>query len=113
MIAKSYREEAKRILLSPMRLYNNFKNGGYMHQRLPEMLKKYFWDCDFEEINMDRYAFFIAERILNFGDMDSLKWLTARTDKAFLREVVRKSRNLDKKTRNYWKMVLYDNEPAY
>jgi len=55
---------------------------------------------------MDKYAFFIAERILNFGDMASLRWLIARTDKAFLKKVVEKSRNLDKKTRNYWKIML-------
>lgn len=84
-----------------------------MNQTLPETLKKYFWDCDFEEMSMDRYAFFIAERILSFGDMASLRWLTARTDKSFLKEVVRRSRNLDKKTRNYWEMMLYDDEPAY
>lgn len=84
-----------------------------MNETLPEMLKKYFWDCDFKELNMDKYAFFITERILNFGDMTSLKWLIDRTDKAFLKQVVEKSRNLDKKTRNYWKIMLYDNEPAY
>ncbi len=84
-----------------------------MNETLPEMLKKYFWDCDFKELNMDQYAFFITERILNFGDTTSLKWLIDRTDKAFLKQVVEKSRNLDNKTRNYWEIMLYDNEPAY
>ncbi|MGE0086546.1 MAG: hypothetical protein AB7S75_19230 [Desulfococcaceae bacterium] len=62
---------------------------------------------------MDKYAFFITERILNYGDMSSLKWLTAATDTDFLKNVVEKSRNPDKKTGNYRKIMLYDNEPAY
>ncbi|HHC24329.1 MAG TPA: hypothetical protein ENK58_02775 [Desulfobacterales bacterium] len=84
-----------------------------MNKTLPETLRKYFWDCDFKDISMDKYAFFIAERILNFGDMASLKWLLSGTDKSFLSEVIGKSRNLDKKTRNYWKIILHGNETTY
>jgi len=84
-----------------------------MNKTLPETLKKYFWDCNFKEMNMDKYAFFIAERILSFGDMASLSWLIAETDRELLREVVEKSRNLDKKTRNYWERMLYDDESAH
>ena len=79
-----------------------------MNQSLPETLKKYFWDCDFKDISMEKYPFFIAERILNFGNMDALRWLLKRIDRDFLKEVVRKNRNLDNKTRNYWELVLYD-----
>ncbi len=84
-----------------------------MKNQLPKRLSKYFWDCNFHELNMEKYAFFITERILNLGDMDSVKWLMNQIDHEFLKEVVEKSRNLDKKTRNYWEMVLNDREPAY
>jgi|APSaa5957512622_1039677.scaffolds.fasta_scaffold177729_1 hypothetical protein len=80
----------------------------FLSQALPETLKKYFWDCDFKDLAMDKYAFFITERILNFGNMDSLNWLLDRIDRDFLKEVVKKSRNLDKKTRNFWELMLYD-----
>ncbi len=75
---------------------------------LPEMLKEYFWDCDFDELSLEKYAFFITERILNFGDMTSLGWLLDRINEKLLMEVVEKSRNLSKKTRNYWEIMLYD-----
>lgn len=84
-----------------------------MNEILPESLEKYFWDCDFREMSMDKYAFFIAERILNFGDMAALKWLLLGTDKSFLEKLVRTSRNLDKKTKNYWKIILHDDKIAY
>lgn len=71
------------------------------------MLVKYFWDCDFENLDMSQYGFFISERILNYGDIPSLQWLFTQIDKVFLAEIVDKSRNLNKKTRNYWNLVLH------
>lgn len=79
-----------------------------MNDPLPENLAKYFWDCHFHELNMENHSFFITERILNFGDMESLKWLLAQIDEDFLKKIVEKSRNLDKKTRNYWQLLLKD-----
>lgn len=74
---------------------------------LPEDLKKYFWDCDFETLRMDQYAFFITERILNFGNLSSVKWLLSKIDRPLLSDVIEHSRNLDQKTRNYWKILLW------
>ena len=74
---------------------------------LPPELKKYFWDCRFEELRLSQHAFFITERILNFGNIQTVKWLLTAIDKDFLMQVVETSRNLDPKTRNYWKIVLW------
>lgn len=76
------------------------------NEKLPENLGKYFWDCNFEDLKIDQYEVFISERILNFGDMDSLKWLFGRINKRFLIDVVNTSRNLNKKTRSYWLTIL-------
>jgi hypothetical protein len=76
------------------------------NKELPGMLRKYFWDCNFEELNMEQYPMFISERILNFGDIDSVRWLFTKIDKAFLIELVNNSRNLNKKAKNYWNLTL-------
>lgn len=73
---------------------------------LPEMVRKYFWDCSFEDLRLAQYPIFISERVLNLGDMDSLRWLFSKIDKKFLIDLVNKSRNLNKKTKNYWKLML-------
>ena len=75
---------------------------------LPSKLKKYFWDCDFEELTLEKYPFFIAERILNLGDEYSVKWLLKNVSKEQLKNVVDNSRNLTKKTKNYWRIMLYE-----
>lgn len=78
-----------------------------MAQTLPPELKKYFWDCEFSDLSFDRHAVFITERILNFGNLATVKWLLGLVDKPFLQHVVAHSRNLDNKTRNFWKMMLW------
>ena len=70
------------------------------------MLRKYFWDCNFEDLTMAQYPIFISERILNLGDVGSLRWLFTEIDKEFLTNLVNKSRNLNKKTKNYWNLML-------
>ncbi|MFC2089050.1 DUF6922 domain-containing protein [Calditrichota bacterium] len=73
---------------------------------LPAHFEKYFWDCNFNELNMHDYSFFISERILVYGNLESLKWLLKTIEKEYLKNVVNKSKNLDKKTRNYWITIL-------
>jgi len=73
--------------------------------QIPGEFKKYFWDCNFSEITWDAYSFFITERILQFGNSDSIEWLLNKIDKNYLQSVLKKSRILDKKTINYWEIV--------
>jgi hypothetical protein len=82
------------------------KTVPYKMTTLPKSFKKYFWDCNFNEITLDTYSFFITERILRYGNMDSVNWLLNKIDKKFLKIVIKKSRNLDNKTKNYWETIL-------
>jgi len=74
--------------------------------KLPEFFKKYFWDCDFENISLQEYSVFIIERILNFGNSDAIRWLMSNVDEESIRKIVRSSRNLNKKTKNYWEIMF-------
>ena len=69
-------------------------------------LEKYFWDCDFNQLNTVDHGPFIAEHILNFGNQASVEWLLGQIDKNTLIKLVETSRNLDDKTRNYWRIIL-------
>jgi len=75
--------------------------------KLPQSLKKYFWDCPFSNLSPDNHSFFITERLIRFGNQDSIKWLLKNIDNNVLQNVVEKSRNLDPKTKNYWEIMLY------
>ena len=73
---------------------------------IPETLRKYFWDVAYEDLSLEKYPKFIAERILNYGDLDAVKWLQSVLDRDFIRSVIINSRNLNPKTKNYWKLML-------
>jgi hypothetical protein len=74
--------------------------------KLPEEFQKYFWDVRFDELSFEKFPRLIAERILNYGDLDSIKWLLSKTDKQFIRNIVETSRNLNAKTKNYWQLIF-------
>jgi len=74
--------------------------------KLPGQFQKYFWDVQFNDLSFEKYPCLIAERLLNYGDLDGIKWLLSHTDKQFLRTIVNNSRNLNAKTKNYWKIML-------
>lgn len=73
---------------------------------VPVKFKKYFWDCDIDDLTWNSYPFFITERILQYGNSESIEWLLNVIEIDFLKTVLKKSRNLDKKTLNYWKIIL-------
>lgn len=73
-------------------------------------LKKYFWDCDFEELSMEKYSKFIIERVLNFGNAKEVRWLIENTDEGIFKKVATSSRRLDRKTANYWKKYYQNYE---
>jgi len=68
---------------------------------LPQTFKKYFWDVDFEAIDLKRDRRFVMARLLNYGRLDAWRWLrqaygneqisdTIKTEKRLgLREPVR------------------------
>jgi hypothetical protein len=74
--------------------------------KLPEELKKYFWDVAFDDLSLEKHTLFITERILNYGDLDSIKWLLSYTGNDYIKSVIKNSRNLNTKTKNYWQIML-------
>lgn len=75
--------------------------------KLPKRFEKYFWDCDFKSLDWEKYSFYISERILALGDIVSVYWLLNIAGKRFIVTVAKKSRSLDKKTRNFW-LSIYE-----
>ena len=83
-------------------------NTPYQPDLLPEKFKKYFWEYRGVALNMKEDAMLVTERILNFGNDEAVHWLLNNVTIDFLKKVVLKSRKLDKKTLNYWKVRLYE-----
>jgi len=74
--------------------------------KIPEEFQRYFWDVTFDELSWVKNRQFIAERLLNYGGPREIKWLLSYTGNQFIKSVIKNSRNLNAKTKNYWEIML-------
>jgi hypothetical protein len=65
-----------------------------------------FWDANSNNIDAEKNAQYIIERILDFGNDGEVKWLYHFYDKTLLKSVVAKSRSLMPETKNLWTLLL-------
>ncbi|MBI3194521.1 MAG: hypothetical protein HYZ34_08670 [Ignavibacteriae bacterium] len=67
-----------------------------------------FWDVDPKAIDANKHARYIIERILDFGSIPDIQWMWKTYQRKTIRNVVRTSRVLHKRTRPLW--LLLTNE---
>jgi len=65
-----------------------------------------FWDTNPNNIDTEKNAQYIIERVLDFGNDGEVKWLYHFYNKSLLKSVVAKSRSLMPETKNLWTMLL-------
>ncbi len=75
-------------------------------EKLPEEFRVYFWDCDFDKLDANAYKFYVIERIMKYGNSDSIQWLLKNYENLEIKEVLEKSRELDPKTKNFWNIYF-------
>jgi hypothetical protein len=73
---------------------------------LPNFLRKYFWDTDFSKLDKEKYASFIIERILEYGDKKAIRWMKDNFDLSTIKKVVSESKNLSPKSANFWQFIF-------
>jgi len=72
---------------------------------LPQNVLKFFWGDSLDELNWENHKEYITKTLLEKGDKDALNWLFERTDKSYLKKIVREKK-LDKKSENFWNIYL-------
>ena len=70
--------------------------------RLPLFLKKYFWDVDFNKLDFKKRPEYIILRILEYGDIKTLRWLLKNTNKKKIKEIIIKYKGLSPKSLYFW-----------
>lgn len=73
---------------------------------VPENLKRYFWDTDIKKLSLTRHAIYIIERILEWGDLEAVKWLRRTYSEKMIVEVLNHSRRISDKSANFWKVIF-------
>ena len=77
-----------------------------MAKKLPEFLRKYFWDVDFDKLDMNVYQKYIIARILEYGDKTAINWLRKNFSNTLIVNTLKMSRELTAKSANFWAFML-------
>jgi hypothetical protein len=75
-------------------------------KRLPKFLKHYFWEVDFETLDADRYSRYVIERILEYGGIKAVKWMTSTFSPKEIKSVLFTTRGLSLRSATFWAVVL-------
>ncbi len=73
--------------------------------KLPKFLKEFFWDVDFQTINLKEHRTYILKRILDIGDLRSIKWILKRFKLEEIKLIVEKHR-ISPLSANYWALIF-------
>jgi len=76
--------------------------------KLPDFLRPFFWDYDFDFLSWEEDRELIVARILSSGDWKALTWLRSHTGDHFLREWIEhhKGDGLSPPKLRFWELVL-------
>jgi len=73
---------------------------------LPESLHKFFWEYDAKALDEKVNWFQIIERILEYGDLEAVRWVYRSYSAGQIADVVRESRQLSRRTASLWRNLL-------
>ena len=75
-------------------------------RRLPELLKEYFWDVEFEKIDLHKQKVFILKRLLEYGNEKAVAWMWRNFKKAEIKDALSNYRGYSQKSANFWAVIL-------
>ena len=73
--------------------------------RLSECAYRYFWDIDPASLDVSEYPRYVIERLLEYGDLPSVRWMESRFSREEIVEVLKKSRRLSAFSANFWALI--------
>jgi hypothetical protein len=75
---------------------------------LPETLRRWFWDCDFDQLTWEEHRDFLIRRILSLGTWDAVCWVRVKVGDFALREWIEQhhGRGLSSQQLRFWGVIL-------
>lgn len=71
-----------------------------------EFRQSLFWDTNPKNIDPNKNAQYVIERVVDFGHDDEVRWLWNFYDKALMKKIVSKSRSLRPQSKALWTLLL-------
>lgn len=74
--------------------------------KLPKSLKKYFWDVNFDKLDINKNSFLLIKRVLDRGNTSDIKWLIKIYGQEKIKDVLTTTRDLSRPTGNFWRLIF-------
>lgn len=74
--------------------------------KLPGYLKKYFWDIDFEKLDMKTHWKDVLGRMLEYGDTRAIRWASRHFSENDIADILLHYRIVSPKSANFWALIL-------
>jgi uncharacterized protein DUF6922 len=72
------------------------------NHHLPQFARRYFWDVDINQINVEKYSTYVIERLLEWGNPKAARWLLKRYSTRRIVSVLKQTRALSRQSANFW-----------
>ncbi len=70
--------------------------------KILEKIKRLFWDVNKEDVGLKAHHAYIIRRILDYGEIEDIKWMLSTYSKEEIVKVIKKSRGLSRKSAYFW-----------
>jgi len=77
-----------------------------MSTSLPTCTYRYFWDIDPMQLDVDQFPVYVIERLLEYGDLPSVRWMLHNYSREEMVRVVQTSRRLSRLSASFWALYL-------
>lgn len=84
-------------------------NKHKITRRVIKFRQELFWDVNPKNIDPQRHARYIIERILDFGNDKEVRWMVRYYERKLIKDVVERSRVLHTQTRSLWQLLMRTN----
>ncbi|MFA4873637.1 MAG: hypothetical protein WC659_06975 [Patescibacteria group bacterium] len=82
------------------------KNKRQVRKEVMPFRRSLFWDVDPKTIDPEKHAEYIIERVLDFGELEEVRWLAHHYSKRLIRKTLKESRVIHDKSRILWDLVF-------
>jgi len=74
--------------------------------QVPEFLRPYFWDVEFNLLDFKKSKTFILKRVLDRGNTKALAWIRQNYTNDEIKKLLLTARDISPKTANFWALFL-------
>ncbi len=71
---------------------------------IPKNLKKMFWDVNVDTLKT-KNSYFVITRLAEKGGLEAGRWLLKTFGKRKIKNVIKNSRNVSAKSKNFWSII--------